>query len=157
MYILNTLSQSRIYFYTLAEDGAKVRGLANNLVIIDEAMLVDDDTYLSSIEPSTLATNGQIIAMLTPGTVKNYSYFLPQEIKTAPHVQNFLPQKTTKKAIQEQTPPYSWLYYDPATNRSAYEITIEENPFPVPEKRHEIMSKRHLPHIRREYFCEWVT
>lgn len=40
---------------------------------------------------------------------------------------------------------------------SVHTITIDDNPLISPERRRQIEAQKHLPHIRREYYCEFVT
>jgi len=81
---------SRIYCETgaiLSKD--RIRGFSPNIVIVDEAAFVADETF-SSTEPSVIKTQGSIILTSTPYGKRGFFYetFLPNSDYTKFHIKS---------------------------------------------------------------------
>ena len=133
-YIINTRSNTRVYFRTLADDAQNVLGLTLHNIIIDEAQLVDEDVFENALLPTLTTTWWRLILIWTPGK-KQKGYYFKRMIEA-------------KKQKEDPT-------INPYEKISLYEVTIEKNPLVHPRTRKRIMAKKHEPAIQRQYFCSW--
>jgi len=133
-YIENTISGSRIHFRTLEDGGKNIRGLTVSLTVIDEAQLASRKVIEEVVEPTMTTTGGRLILIGTPSEdLSSYMYYVIE-------------------SVLHQTRDFNT-----PTTFSAEVITVsaDDNPMMHPRFRSNIISKRHLPSIKREYYNHW--
>lgn len=135
-YIINTTSNTKVYFRTLADDAQNVLGLTLYNIIIDEAQLVDDDVFENALLPTLTTTWWRLILIWTPWKKQKWYYF----------------KKMIEAKKQQENPELSKF-----ERISLYRVTIDKNPLVHPRTRARIMEKIDDPAIQRQYFCNWSS
>ena len=133
-YIENTISGSRIHFRTLEDGGKNIRGLTVSLTVIDEAQLASRKVIEEVVEPTMTTTGGRLILIGTAlEDLSSYMYYVIE-------------------SVLHQTRDFN----TPNTfSAEVITVSADENPMIHPRVRQNLISKRHLPSIKREYYNHW--
>ena len=129
-FIQNMQTGSHIYFYTLADAVVdSVRWMTLNTILVDEAQLVSEYAYTEVLEPTLATTWWKMVLIWTA------------------------PQVPTWFFVEQIFNHKKWLLKD----SSFYEIKITDQPFTHPKVRDKVMSRKDIPRIQRERFCNLNT
>jgi len=137
-FIINTTSNTKIFFRTLADWAENVLWLTLYNIIVDESQLIADEIFEDALLPTLTTTWGRLMMIWTPWK-KQKGYFFKTLIqaKKQEHL-------TTPEIIKQKLDIIS-----------VYNVDITQNPLVHPRTRTKIMNKQHDPHIQRQYFCNW--
>lgn len=135
-YIINTLSQTKLFFRTLSDWASNVLWLTLYNIIVDESQLVEDDVFENVLLPTLTTTWWRMILIWTPWFKARWYYF--NKIMEA----------------KRQTEDMDINIFE---RISLYTVSIMDNPLVEPAFKQKILDNRNDPAIQRQYFNNWSS